>query len=152
MESPIMMLDERTDQATRKMLQKVVERKQKFDKLEFQHLCIMWSTILVSFGYFLYLYLTIFKPYSYSFATVFSVYINNFIHLIMLMVVIGLFGLMNVYRQKRDKAEKEFHLLRCEIIDKSKDLWRKEEEWKNRHIVFEMMKKNFDINLYHENK
>ena len=36
MESPIMMLDERTDQATRKMLQKVVERKQKFDKLEFQ--------------------------------------------------------------------------------------------------------------------
>ena len=72
MESPIMMLDERTDQATRKMLQKVVERKQKFDKLEFQAFIIMWSTILVSFGYFLYLYLTIFKPYSYSFATVFS--------------------------------------------------------------------------------
>ena len=36
MESSIMMLDERTDQATRKMLQKVVERKQKYDKLEFQ--------------------------------------------------------------------------------------------------------------------
>ena len=70
----------------------------------------------------------------------------------MLMAVIGLFGLMNVFRQKRDKAEKEFHLLRCEIIDKSKDLWGKEDQWKNRHIVFEMMKKNYDINLYHENK
>ncbi|WP_428908962.1 YpbF family protein [Niallia sp. Krafla_26] len=152
MESPIMMLDEKTDQATRKMLQKVVERKRKFDKLTFWHLIIMWSAILVSFGYFLYLYYNIFQPYSYSFATVFSVYIQDSKHLYMLMVVIGLFGLMNVYRQKRDKAEKEFHLLRCEIIDKSKDLWSKEDEWKNRHIVFEMMKKNYDINLYHENK
>ena len=38
MESPIVMLDNRTDQATRKMLQKVVERKQKFDRLTFWHL------------------------------------------------------------------------------------------------------------------
>jgi len=152
MESPIMMLDEKTDQATRKMLQKVVERKQKFDKLTFRHLVFMWSTIMISFGYFLYLYYAIFKPYSYSFATVFSIYVNNSVNLYMLMVIIGLFGLMNVFRQKRDKAEKEFHLLRCEIIDKSKDLWRKEEAWNNRHIVFEMMKKNYDINLYHENK
>ncbi|MEW8986220.1 MAG: DUF2663 family protein, partial [Bacillus sp. (in: firmicutes)] len=62
------------------------------------------------------------------------------------------YGLMNLFRNKRDKAEKEFHALRCEIIDKSKDLWRKEEAWSNRHLVFEMMKKNYDINLFHENK
>ncbi|MCQ6273846.1 YpbF family protein [Bacillus sp. V3B] len=152
MESSIIMLDERTDQATKKMLQKVVERKQKYDRLHYWHLVVMWSTIFISFGYFLYLYYTIFLPYSYSFATVFSVYVNNSYHLFMLMFVIGLFGMMNVFRQKRDKAEKEFHALRCEIIDKSKDLWKQEDEWKNRHIVFEMMKKNYDINLYHENK
>ncbi len=70
----------------------------------------------------------------------------------MLIVIFGLYGLMNVYRQKRDKAEKEFHALRCEIIDKSKDLWKKEDAWNNRHLVFEMMKQNYDINLYHENK
>jgi hypothetical protein len=152
MESPIMMLDERTDQATRKMLQKVVERKQKYDQLHYLHLIVMWSTICISFSYFLYLYYSIFTPYSYSFATMFSVYVNHSVHLFMLMCVIGLFGMMNVFRQKRDKAEKEFHALRCEIIDKSKDLWKQEDQWKNRHIVFEMMKKNFDINLYHENK
>lgn len=152
MESPIIMLDDRTDQATRKMLQKVVERKRKFDRLESLHLMIMWSAIIIAFGYFLYLYLAIIKPYSYSFATVFSVYVDHSFNLFMLMLVIGLFGLMNVYRQKRDKAEKEFHALRCEIIDKSKDLWSKEDEWKNRHLVFEMMKKNYDINLFHENK
>ena len=51
-----------------------------------------------------------------------------------------------------EKAEKEYQLLRCEIIQKSKLLWENESEWKNRHKVFEMMKNNFDINLYHENK
>jgi hypothetical protein len=152
MESPIIMLDERTDQATRKMLQKVVERKQKYDQLHYWHLVLMWSSIFISFSYFLYLYYSIFTPYSYSFAAMFSVYVNHSYHLFMLMCVIGLFGMMNVFRQKRDKAEKEFHALRCEIIDKSKDLWKQEEQWKNRHIVFEMMKKNYDINLYHENK
>jgi hypothetical protein len=152
MESSIIMLDDRTDQATRKMLQKVIERKQKYDQLHHWHLVAMWSTISISFIYFLYLYYSIFTAYSYSFATMFSVYVNHSANLFMLMGVIGLFGMMNVFRQKRDKAEKEFHALRCEIIDKSKDLWKQEDEWKNRHLVFEMMKKNYDINLYHENK
>jgi predicted membrane protein len=152
MDSPIVRLDNRTDHATRKMLQKVVERKQKFDRFTSLHLMIMWSTIFLSFGYFIYLYYSIFKPYSYSFSAVFSVYVSNTFHLFALMLVIGLFGLMNVFREKRDKAEKEFHALRCEIIDKSKDLWRTDDEWKNRHIVFEMMKKEYDINLFHENK
>ena len=152
MESSIIMLDERTDQATRKMLQKVVERKQKYDQLKSRHLIVMWSTILISFFYFIYLYYYLFQPYSYSFSAIFSSYVNQSSNLYMLIFIIGLYGFMNLIRGKRDKAEKEFHALRCEIIDKSKDLWKKEDEWKNRHIVFEMMKENFDINLFHENK
>jgi Protein of unknown function (DUF2663) len=152
MESSIIMLDERTDQATRKMLQKVVERKQKYDRLESRHLIVMWSTILISFFYFIYLYYYLFQPYSYSFSAIFSSYVNQTSNLYLLIFIIGLYGYMNLIRGKRDKAEKEFHALRCEIIDKSKDLWKKEDEWKNRHIVFEMMKENFDINLFHENK
>ncbi len=152
MESSIIMLDERTDQATRRMLQKVVERKQRYDHLKSRHLIVMWSTIIISFGYFVYLYYNLFQPFSYSFAVVFSNFVNQSSNLYCLILIIGLYGLMNVIRGKRDKAEKEFHALRCEIIDKSKDLWKKEDEWKNRHLVFEMMKENYDINLFHENK
>lgn len=152
MESPILMLDERTDPATKKMLLKVVERKQKFDKLTKRHLFVMWSTILFTFCYFLFLYYFLVLPYSYSFAVLFSAFVNNRWNLLILMLVVGLFGYMNLLREKRDKAEKEFHALRCEIIDKSKDLWHKDEQWDNRHLVFEMMKKNYDINLFHENK
>lgn len=152
MESSIIRLDERTDQATRKMLQKVVERKEKYDRLASRHLIVMWSTILISFFYFIYLYYYLFQPYSYSFSAIFSSYVNQTSNLYLLIFIIGLYGYMNLIRGKRDKAEKEFHALRCEIIDKSKDLWKKEDQWKNRHIVFEMMKENFDINLFHENK
>ena len=51
-----------------------------------------------------------------------------------------------------DKAEKEFHALRCEIVDRSKDLWKREEVWRERHKIFNVLKENYGINLYHENK
>ena len=152
MESEILLLDERTDQATKKMLQKVVDKKRKFDKLKLRHLYVMWTTIFLCFIYFYYLYKVVMVPYSYSFAAMFSVFVDQTSNLYMLVIIVGLYGFMNLLREKREKAEKEYHALRCEIIDKSKDLWKKEDEWKNRHKVFEMMKKNFDINLYHESK
>lgn len=152
MESSIKLLDSRTDEATKQMLQKVVERKRKFERFKMRHLIVMWSTIFLAFLYIFYLYRTVMEPYSYSFESMFSVFVNNSANLYILVFVVGLYGLMNLLREKREKAEKEYHAIRCEIIDKSKDLWKKEDEWKNRHIVFEMMKANYDINLYHENK
>ncbi|MGG7617904.1 YpbF family protein [Bacillus coreaensis] len=152
MESEILLLDNRTDQATRQMLQKVIDKKRKFDKLKLRHLLVMWTTIFLCFIYFYYLYKVVLTPYSYSFAAMFSVFVDQSSNLYMLVIIVGLYGFMNLLREKREKAEKEYHALRCEIIDKSKDLWKKEDEWKNRHKVFEMMKKNFDINLYHESK
>ncbi|WP_066047514.1 YpbF family protein [Robertmurraya korlensis] len=152
MESDILLLDDRTDQATKQMLQKVVDKKRKFDKLKLRHLLVMWTTIFLCFIYFYFLYKLILAPYSYSFAAMFSVFVDHSANLYILVIVVGLYGFMNLLKEKREKAEKEYHALRCEIIDKSKDLWKKEEEWKNRHKVFEMMKKNFDINLYHESK
>lgn len=143
---------EYTDQATKQMLQKVVERKKKYDSLHLKHLIVMWAFILISFFYVYYVYRTVIIPYQYSFAEIFSSYVGNSFHLYALIVVGGLFGFMNLLREKRDKAETEFHALRCEIIDKSTDLWKDKEAWENRHKVFEIMKKEYDINLYHENK
>lgn len=152
MEQSILELDGRTDQATKQMLQNVVKRKRKYDDLKNKHFIVMLLTIAMAGLFIIYLYQTTISPYSHSFYQVFSAFINHSAHLYLLILTGGMFGLMNLLRQKRDKAENEYHALRCEIIDKSKDLWKKEEEWKNRHLVFEMMKKKYDINLYHENK
>jgi hypothetical protein len=151
-EQNIIMLDERTDQATRQMLQKVIERKRKYEHLKFRHIIVMWATVFAAFLYLYYLYQTVLDPYSYSFAAMFSVYVDNSANLYYLVFTVGLYGFMNLLQKKRDKAENEYNALRCEIIDKSKDLWKQEDQWKNRHLVFEMMKSNYDINLYHENK
>lgn len=152
MEIEIEKLDEKTDLATKKMLQNVIERKKKFDLYKSRHILSVWLTIGLISIYFYFLYVNVLKPYSYSFAEIFSVYVQNPANLYFLILTAGVYGLMILLKEKREKAEKEFHALRCEIVDRSKDLWKKEEEWKQRHVIFEMMKKSFDINLYHENK
>jgi len=152
METSILKLNHYTDEATKEMLQKVVEKKRKFEVLHKRHLLVMWLTILFAFCYFLFLYKHVAIPYAHSMERMFSAFVEESFNLYAMTVIIGSFGFMNVLKQKTDKAEKEFHALRCEIIDKSKDLWKKEEEWKNRHQVFEMMKKEYDINLFYESK
>lgn len=152
MEDSILQLDEKTDPATKQMLINVIKRKKKYEQYKAKHLLVMSCTLFLAFCYLLYLYFSIVIPYSYSFAAMFSAYVNNSLNLYFLILTLGTYGLMNLFHGKREKAEKEFHALRCEIIDKSKDLWKKEESWSNRHLVFEMMKQNYDINLYHENK
>lgn len=152
MEHSIIHLDDRTDQATKQMLANVVKRKRKYDDFKKRHLTVMTLTMGMATVFLLYMYLTTIKPYSYSFYEIFSAFFSQSANLYLFIITGGLFGLMNLLREKRDKAEKEYHALRCEIIDKSKDLWKKEDAWKNRHLVYEMMKEKYDINLYHENK
>ncbi|XJZ26075.1 YpbF family protein [Bacillota bacterium Lsc_1132] len=152
MDTSNLLLDEKTDKATRKILENVIKRKKKFEIYKRRHTLAIWGTLIPAFIYVNYLYFTIAKTYSYSFAAMFSAFVNNSNNLIFLVITIGMYGLMNLLKEKMDKAEKEFHELRCEIIERSRDLWSTEDEWKNRHVVFEMMKKNFDINLYHQKK
>ncbi|MCU9613736.1 YpbF family protein [Caldibacillus lycopersici] len=152
MDEVIKNLENWTDTATKEMLQGVVKKKQKFDNYKQLHLLVMWSTVSVTFCYLLFLYQNVFSVYSYSFAEMFSAFLNMEANAYLLVFTIGLFGLMNVLKKKVDKYEGEYHALRCEIIDKSKDLWKSPEAWANRHQVFEVMKVTYDINLYHENK
>ncbi len=151
MDSPIQLL-ENTDQATKQALENVRKRKGKFDRFKKRHILSIWATIILATSFLAYLYITVASIYSYSFAAMFSAFVNDSNNLTLLVFCVGMYGTMNLLKVKKDKAEKEYHELRCEIVDRSKDYWKKEEEWKNRHVVFEMMKKLYDINLYHEKK
>jgi len=151
MDEPIRLL-KNTDEATKQALENVRKRKAKFDKFTHLHKLSIWGTIILAAIFFVYLYMTVARVYSYSFAAMFSAFVNDSNNLTFLVFCIGMYGMMNLLKEKKDKAEKEFHNLRREIVDRSKDFWKKEEEWKNRHLVFEIMKKYYDINLYHENK
>ncbi|MGG3470819.1 YpbF family protein [Neobacillus pocheonensis] len=151
MDSPIQLL-ENTDQATKQALENVRKRKEKFDRFKRRHKLSIWGTIILASSFFIYLYVTVASVYSYSFAEMFSAFVNDSRNFTFLVFTVGMYGTMNLLKEKKDKAEKEYHELRCEIVDRSKDYWKKEEEWKSRHLVFEVMKKHYDINLYHEKK
>lgn len=151
MDSPILLL-EYTDPATKQMLENVRKKKKKFDDSKRWHYFSIYGTLFFALIFFLYFYLSIAKNYSYSFFALFSASMNDSVNILLLVTTVIMYGAMNVLRQQKEKKEKEFHELRCEIVDRSKDLWKKEEQWNNRHHVFEMMKSRYDINLYHEKK
>nr|WP_268812461.1 DUF2663 family protein [Heyndrickxia ginsengihumi] len=49
MEPSIVNLNEQTDEATKQMLQHVVDRKYKFERLKKKHQLILWTSILYTF-------------------------------------------------------------------------------------------------------
>lgn len=140
-----------TDQATEQMLHNLIDKKRKFDKAKKEHLYTLWGTLFASFFFLYYMTKFVLSPYSNSFATMFSVFVSNSLHLIMTLILVVLFGATKILFEKKEKKEKEFHDLRCEVIDRSKDLW-KEEAWKKRHHVYDKLKKEWDINLFHGSK
>ncbi|MED4227084.1 DUF2663 family protein [Neobacillus cucumis] len=151
MDSPIQQL-EHTDQATKQMLENVRKRKKKFDDVKKWHYISIYGTLFFAFIFSVDFYINFYKQYSLSFIALLSAVINDTVAVYILAFTIVGFGAMNLLKQQKDKKEKEYHELRCEIVDRSKDLWKREDDWKNRHIVFEIMKKQYDINLYHEKK
>lgn len=152
MDETIKNLGEWTDEATKQMLQSLVNKKRKFDRLRQFHLAFMWISISIIFLYIIFIYVKIIFPNSHSFSAMFSSFVNWPGNAYLLLFSIGLYAYMNLLKEKVDKLESEYHALRCEIIDKSTDLWGTDEGWEKRHIVFRIMKETYDINLYYESK
>lgn len=152
LDDSVRLLNDHTDLAAKQMLQNVIERKRKFDATE-KNLLVTRAITLILLGLFLfYIWFFIVKATNYSFSSSISIFFNHSLHLFILLLISSGFG-ANIYLdKKKEKAEKEYHDLRCEIIKKSIDLWPQPEKWDYRLDVFEMMKSKYDINLYHESK
>ena len=108
MEPVIMNLDDRTDHATKKMLNNLIDRKRKFDRYKSRHLLSVWITIGLITVYFYYLYVTVMKPYSYSFAEILSEYVQNSANLYFLILTVGTYGLMILLKHLLEQVYGEF--------------------------------------------
>ncbi|WP_223703501.1 DUF2663 family protein [Sutcliffiella deserti] len=151
LEPVIEVLDKHTDDATKRTLQLLVGKKKKFDQFKRREWLWRLSTFF-TFGLFLvYIYYFIMLNSS-SYSDMFGYFFNRPIHLPVVMFIAFQLGMVKYLLYKKEKAEKEYHDLRKEMVKRSDDFWAQPEEWKQRHLVFEMMKREFDINLYHESK
>lgn len=139
-----------TDEVAKQMLLGVIEKKEKWDRWKTKVKLLQIATAVGGIAFLAYVVFGIvLSPRPASSKVV--VFFGETSHLFLLFLFGTAIFVMNVYQKKCDKAEEEFHALRCEIIQKSADLWRADDEWKKRHEWFTVLKTKYDIDLFYEN-
>ncbi|WNB93692.1 DUF2663 family protein [Bacillus sp. NEB1478] len=53
-------------------------------------------------------------------------------------------------KKKYKKADDDYEAIRTDFIDRNEEWWSDEKQWDKRHIVFEFMKKQYNINIFHK--
>ncbi|HWO95723.1 MAG TPA: DUF2663 family protein [Bacillus sp. (in: firmicutes)] len=152
MDSQIRQLNELTDEVAKHMLQSVIDKKRKLDQINEKEKKIRWLLLGCLALICLYIFLSFQQLAFITYHSVLSFLLSSVSHLVMILVIFSLYYYLLQVRKKSEKTEKEFHDLRCEVIQKSPDLWGDAEKWEARQHVFSMMKEEYDVNLYYENK
>ncbi|RAP09198.1 YpbF family protein [Bacillus velezensis] len=145
-------LDRFADGPTKQMLQALVKRKLKYENYAAQCRRWQWAS-LVCFS--LMCILLMFKSFNAPQASpqlILQEVLGHTVYLCWIMASAFAYCTSYYFKKKEEKAEGEFHKLRCEIIQKSTDLWPQPEKWRARESVFHLMKHRYDINLYFESK
>ncbi|NNU90400.1 MULTISPECIES: YpbF family protein [Anoxybacillus] len=139
------------DEVTKAILQRMITHKREWEDMKKR---MKWSFILFLFSlalFGLYIYQTVVIPNHSSTERMIVAAIDNE-RIFWFTAFVGSLGwFVSFCKKKSDKAEQDFHALRCEFIQKSSELLEKR-TWEKRHVLYEWMKETYDITLYHENK
>ncbi|AKU32794.1 MULTISPECIES: DUF2663 family protein [Bacillus] len=140
------------DQPTQKMIETLIKRKRKYEGFAKQ--CKRWQwTALLSLAILLfYFVITANSGGSLQPEAMIATLLGHEVFLFWIMAEVFAFYASYYYKKKEEKAEDEYHKLRCEIIQKSTDLWPQSNQWEEREAVFHFMQTQYDINLYYESK
>ncbi|HET7578587.1 MAG TPA: DUF2663 family protein [Bacillales bacterium] len=85
----------------------------------------------------------------FSLAAFSAAFSDPFLWILAAALLFGFFHLQHVSKKYED-ADEDFEELRCELVDRSEELWSDPEQWKNRHHVFLYLEKEYRINLFHK--
>lgn len=151
MESFLLEEGDKMDPTTKRVLQNLIDRKLKLNRYKQLHFILFSTAILFSTILFYSVYNMVVLPYQSSIFDLITFILQQNHFIFLLLLAFSLFGAVKIVFEKKAKSEKDYHALRCEVIDKSGDLW-KGEQWEKRHKIYEQMKKKYDINLYHQSK
>mgnify|MGYP001371862043 CR=1 FL=1 len=136
------------DEVTKEMLLAVIEKKKKWERLE-KRATVLQAASFIGVAVFL-LYVIANAAAVATWGERFAWFFATPAHIFILLLLCTVYWTAVYYKGKSEKAEEDFHALRCEIIQKSIDLWKDEEQWNGRHRLFAWLKQEYDINLYYE--
>ncbi|MED4400740.1 DUF2663 family protein [Metabacillus fastidiosus] len=140
------------DEPTKQVLQNLVNKKRKMEKYRQKRFSAQMFTFITSIIFILYIYFSIIKYSLGDIGFIISSILNDSLHIVVVLCIAAGYATALYFKKKEDKTENEFHSLRCEVVRKSTDYWPQPELWERRHEVLQMMKREFDINLFQESK
>ncbi|WP_261129169.1 YpbF family protein [Bacillus sp. Marseille-Q3570] len=140
-------------EVTLEVVKNLIERRTK--EKRFEQLVLKWSLSLFVMLFFSLIYIYFYKlP---AFGTMFLMNRNVIGYLsqdklLLTLFIIGIFSIVQMiyYKKKHTKAENEYEELRIATIERGEELWEKPVPWKHRHEVFDWLKQEHDVNLYHK--
>ncbi|EME76515.1 YpbF family protein [Bacillus sonorensis] len=147
MESALDQLDRFTDEPTKQMLRGLIKRKRKYENYKKQSFRWQAAALICAASFCLFV---AWKGYGKN--SILGELLNDSMYMLWILSAAFAYSTAYFFKKKEEKAEADFHKLRCEIIQKSTDLWPQPEEWKSRETVYKVMKQQYDINLYFESK
>ncbi|MCF6408261.1 DUF2663 family protein [Pseudalkalibacillus salsuginis] len=140
-------------EVTLEVVKNLIERRTK--EKRFEQLLLKWSLSL-----FVVLFFSIVYTYFYKLPALERMFLTNRDimsdltkdKLLFILLIAGVFCVIQMihYKKKHTKAENEYEELRIATIERGEELWEKPVPWKHRHEVFDWLKSEHDINLYHK--
>lgn len=140
-------------EVTIEVIKSLIEKRQKEQR--FEQLVLKWALTLFVILFFALLYI-----YFYKLPTVENLYVStqsvsaNLLQdkILGVLIIVGIlsFVQMILYKKKHTKSESEYEELRIATIERGEELWEKPVPWQHRHEVFEWLKAEYDVNLYHK--
>ncbi|WP_070121174.1 DUF2663 family protein [Bacillus marinisedimentorum] len=140
----------KSDLVAREAVNTLVGNKESLDKVSKRSVFFRWMLAVSAIFYAA--YLALFLSYSPgSDADLIGDIILGRGNLLFLFILAVQYAVLLTYKMKEDMAKEEYENLRIEIISRSEEFWKTEDQWKERAEVFRYLKDFYEINLFHEN-
>lgn len=140
----IRQLPEMTQQPIRSLLKKK-EKEAKMEKILIRY-GIITIAVIVAFAVYIYMKL---KTVGIGNSAL-TFLMGDLIILIFIAALISLFFIVNYYKRKFEKAEKDVDKIREDMIDRTSDIWNTEALLNCRYPIFKLLKDVKDIDLFHK--
>ena len=139
------------DKVGQVIVKDLCELKKKHDKKEAELKFYKSGLLLASVLFLVYVLFFSVVPYRFHFSSMITVLINNVYNYFFIALIVTFFYRMKFIEKKAESAEKEYNALRCEVIQRTEELWPDVESRQKRHLFLKEMKDKYNINLYYEN-
>ncbi|MFC0188427.1 DUF2663 family protein [Fictibacillus aquaticus] len=133
--------------ATKQMLTVLIQKKS--EKEKWKSMQNTWGFSLMFIILLLFAYVSFSSGNGKSVSALRSMFSDPVVWLCGFFCLLSGFQLL-ILKKKYGKADDEYESARRDFIDRNEEWWTEKEQWDNRHVVMEYMKKEYNINVLHK--